>query len=54
MFLKWPLWLDADTTPWTCTHDGASKPMADGNFCQTCGAWELRTINNDKQRGGAE
>jgi hypothetical protein len=53
MFLKWPLWLDAGDWPWTCTRDGVSRPMADGDACQSCGGWEPRIVNNDQQPGGA-
>lgn len=52
MWLNWPLWLDADSKPWTCFRDGRPRPMSNAEPCQKCGAWELRTDVNCQQPGG--
>lgn len=43
LFLANPLWMAAETYPWSCRRDGLPKPVDDTGDCRTCGRWESRS-----------
>ena len=40
LFLREPLWLDAQDYPWTCLRDDRPRPLATTEDCATCPYWE--------------
>ena len=42
LFLRWPLWIDSWSWPWSCIRDGGPRVLKTGEVCQTCGRWEPR------------
>lgn len=42
LFLPAPLWLDAESCPWTCTRDPVPRVLSTTDACATCLAWEPR------------
>ena len=48
LLLTWPLWLDAWSWEWSCSSQGAYKPVMAPENCRSCSQWELR---EDEQGG---
>ena len=42
LFLRPPLWLDAEDCPWSCVRESAPRVLATTDVCAACPHWELR------------
>jgi len=40
LFLEAPIWLDAESCPWTCTRDRDPRVLGMTITCATCTRWE--------------
>jgi hypothetical protein len=50
LFLSFPKWLQAWTTPWTCDREGDSRILDTTEPCASCPRWEPRASDRpDKQ-----
>lgn len=42
LFLDWPHWLDAWTSPWTCEREGQLRLLSGDDACRNCPHWAPR------------
>ena len=44
LFLRPPLWLEAEDYPWSCVRDETPRVLSSTDVCATCPDWELRRM----------